>query len=279
MIKNYSDEQLILKLKNLVQKEKALTVYILHHLCEVERRKLELSRGHSSLYKFCLHELGYSEAEALLRIRAMRLLKSIPEAEQKIQSGVLSLTNAAEIQNQIRRENDRRKKTALPQLTAEDKIEVLRLTENSSTRDCQRSLAIVFPEIQIEPREQTRVTRDNKTLIQFTANQELMEKLEKIKGLLAHKNFAGSYEQLFLELANLALKKLDPSQRPAACSQHKKLRNLKPELLQQQPHRHENKNQNQNQNQLNLNDPMDSRNSNAGLPTAPKEEAFRRNSS
>lgn len=183
------------------------------------RRKLELSRGHASLYKFCIHELGYSEAESLIRIRAMRLVKSLPALEEKLQSGDLSLSNAAEIQNQFRRENERRKKLELEPLRHQEQQKVLYQVEGKSTRECQRTLANAFPEIQMQLQERTKVLADERTIIQFSANRSLVEKLEKLRGLLAHKNFGGSYEGLFEELAEMALTKLDPLQKAAATAE------------------------------------------------------------
>ncbi|MCM2278640.1 MAG: hypothetical protein NDJ89_11255 [Oligoflexia bacterium] len=40
-----------------------------------------------------------------------------------------------------------------------------------------------------------------------------MEKLEKLKGLMAHQNFEGRYDRLFELLANLALKKMEPKEK------------------------------------------------------------------
>lgn len=209
-IKSVANDELIRRLKDFVAQEKAATLAILHLLQEVERRKLELSRGHASLYKFCIHELGYSEAEALIRIRAMRLLKVVPEAEAAIQNGDLSLSNAAEVQSQIRRENERRKKFSLEALSPETQRSVLSQVQKSTSRECQRSLALVFPEIQAVAAEKVKVLRDERTLIQFSADAELMAKLDKLKGLVAHKNYSVSFEELFAVLADIALKKLDP---------------------------------------------------------------------
>jgi len=211
--KNWSNEKLVPSLKDFVKSEKAMTLQILHLLNEVEKRKLQLSSGHPSLYKFCIQELGYSEAEALVRIRAMRLLRSLPELETKIESGEISLSNAAELQNQIRREDDRRKCISVPPLASTLKRDLLVKLVNSSNRECQRTLAVAFPEIQPVAQERTKVLKDERTLIQFSANPKLMAKLDTLKGLLAHKNYSGSYEALFEELADLALKKLDPLRR------------------------------------------------------------------
>jgi len=214
MQENFQTHEIIVqKLKSLVAKEKEVTLSILHLLKQVENGKIDLARGHASLFKFCIQELGYSEAEALLRIRAMRLLKSMPEVEVQIQTGLLSISNVAEVQNQFRRENERRKKLSIKPLELTEKKDVLCKIEKLSVRECQRTLATTFPEIQTVVTEKTRVLRDDKTLIQFSASKDLFLKLEKLKGLLAHKYFDGTYETLFEELANIALKKLDPLQK------------------------------------------------------------------
>lgn len=248
-----NSDTLIQNLKACVTKEKEITLTILHGLKEVERRKLELSRGHASLYKFCLHELGYSEAEALSRIRAMRLLNTMPEIEEKIQSGTLSLSNAAEVQNQFRRENERRRKLSLMPLAAADKQKVISKIEKASTRDCQRTLAGVYPEIQTQVQEKTKVLADEKTMIQFSASKDLVTKLEKLKGLLAHKNYSGSYESLFEELAEIALRKLDPLQKDSAPRKTTKVGVEKVESFKRE-----------------RSSPKETTEINAGLPMAPK---------
>src|ERR1017187_8951545 len=63
-LKALNDETLVNDLKNLVQKEKALTYQILDYLREVETRRLFVARGFSSLFVFCTEYLGYSEPEA-----------------------------------------------------------------------------------------------------------------------------------------------------------------------------------------------------------------------
>jgi hypothetical protein len=82
----------------------------------------------------------------------------------------------------------------------------------ASARQCEVKLAAISPGSVI-PAEKERSVAEGKTLIQFIADDELMGKLEKLKGLLAHQNFEGRYDRLFEILADLALKKLDPGQR------------------------------------------------------------------
>ena len=79
---------------------------------------------------------------------------------------------------------------------------------------------------------QTRVLANDNTLIQFTADKTLIEKLEKLRGLLAHKNFDGNYAKLFEILADIALKKLNPGMRS---ERRPKPRMPKPHIEDQKP--------------------------------------------
>mgnify|MGYP001560140630 FL=1 len=77
-ISKLTDRELLTKVKTLSQKERELTLSILHHLREVERRKLYSALKYPSLYEYCRHELGYSSGSAHRRIDSMKLLKEIP---------------------------------------------------------------------------------------------------------------------------------------------------------------------------------------------------------
>ena len=100
----FNDNDLILKIKTLVHKERELTSEILHYFREVERRRLYAKRGYSSLFEFATKELKYSESQAQRRISAMRLLKELPVIEEKIKSGELSLTVISQAQSFFRQE-------------------------------------------------------------------------------------------------------------------------------------------------------------------------------
>src|SRR5512145_1584980 len=56
-----SDDDSLSRLSALVQQERRLTVAVLVHLAEVERRGLHLVRGCSSLFAYCVQRLGFSE--------------------------------------------------------------------------------------------------------------------------------------------------------------------------------------------------------------------------
>ena len=97
-LKRMSNDQLLLQTKNLVQKERQINLQVLQHLQEIEKRKLYLKRGFSSLFEYAVKELGYSESSAYRRIKAMKLCKELPETKTQISTGKLNLCTASKLQ-------------------------------------------------------------------------------------------------------------------------------------------------------------------------------------
>jgi hypothetical protein len=206
-------EKVVSELKAAVAEERSALIRVLHLLREVERDQHYLSMGYPSLFEFAVQELGYSTGSAHRRIQSMRLLKTMPEIEKKIEDGSLSLCVAAKTQSFFGHEDRKRLDEGEAKLSPESKKEIVQSMLGASARQCEVKLAAISPESAI-PAEKERAVAEGKTLIQFIADDELLGKLEKLKGLLGHKNFEGRYDRLFEILADLALKKLDPEQTP-----------------------------------------------------------------
>ena len=96
-IQSYSDENLLQETKTQVEKERAATLHLIECLAEVEARMLYAKLGFSSLWQFCIEYLKLSEGSAQRRIQAMRLSRKVPQAKQALESGKLSLSNAAKL--------------------------------------------------------------------------------------------------------------------------------------------------------------------------------------
>lgn len=97
-VKQLSHQQLLSQTKLLVQKERNIHIQILHHLEEIDSRKLYLELGFSSLFDYAVKELEYSEGAAYRRIKAMKLCRDLPDTENRLQSGKLSLSSASQLQ-------------------------------------------------------------------------------------------------------------------------------------------------------------------------------------
>src|ERR1700733_13043108 len=101
-ILHLSNYDLIANLKTTVSTEKELTTQVMTCLAEVQRRRLFFEYGYTSLFQFCMKELGYTEVESQLRINAMRVTLEIPEVQTKIADGTLSLTAVSQAQTFFR---------------------------------------------------------------------------------------------------------------------------------------------------------------------------------
>jgi 5-methylcytosine-specific restriction endonuclease McrA len=206
--KHIDDQELLSSLKSTVECEKAQTHKVLLYLREVEVRKLHLEKGYSSLFVFCTEYLNYSEPEAQIRIQAMRLLRSVPIVEEKIKSGVMSLSVAASVQSHFRKEDLRRKEEGLKTLTFNDKLKVVEKVQTLSVRESQKALAIEFPEV-VQNKDSIKPLTNDKSKMEFVANSSLAEKLKTLQNKLAHKNPNNSLGELIEILADMALEKLE----------------------------------------------------------------------
>ena len=121
---NMSHNSVVNQLKILIKEERKITSEILRHLRTVEAQKIFATLGYSSLFEFCTKELGYSEGAAQRRISAMRLVKSLPEAEEKIVSGAISLSVASQVQSFLRK-----KKSLSKPLNRQQEIDLLEKLE------------------------------------------------------------------------------------------------------------------------------------------------------
>lgn len=72
-LQNLSDASLIAVTDGIVREERELLTKILHHLREIERRRLFADLGFKSLYDLLIKKYSYSEDQAYRRISAMRL--------------------------------------------------------------------------------------------------------------------------------------------------------------------------------------------------------------
>jgi hypothetical protein len=196
-LSSLSDDTLDLEIKRLVKSEREILSRILHHLREVERRRLFSVYGLSSLFAYATERLGYSEDQAARRISAMRLLKEIPEIEEKIETGALTLTHLAKAQTLFRQE-----KKVLRSRTVGEKLTLLTQLENSSKREAEK---VLERESRLETSTKDLI-RQPITLDQFTPETQI--KLQRLLDLNAKSQF--DLHDLISALADLGLEKQDP---------------------------------------------------------------------
>ncbi len=204
-----SDRDLLKRMQLLVQRERSLVTEILHHLREVERRKLYSDLGYKSLFDYAVKELGYSEGQAGRRIQAMKLLRELPqeeakELEKKIEDGSLNLTNICQAQSFF---NEVKKASPNKPLQAKDKLDVLKELEHKSSRQGQATLMEKRKDAGLDvslPKEKTRALSQEHSELQLVLNRELLAELEEVRALLGQKAMGMSWAELIGEMAALS---------------------------------------------------------------------------
>ncbi len=125
-----SDHALLRDLRALVTKDRATTAELIRLIAEVERRKL-YRPAHTSMYRYCVHELRMSEPVAYKRVMAARVARRFPQVLEAIAEGRLHLSALMLLQ---------------PHLTAANASELLAAAEHQTKRFVRELIAQRFPQ-------------------------------------------------------------------------------------------------------------------------------------
>jgi hypothetical protein len=193
-----SDSELLTKTHDCARKERRVVSELLWHLREVESRRLFAARGFSSLFEYTVKELGYSEGAAYRRVNAMRALKDVPQFEQALSEGRLSLSTLSSVQNHCRVEK----------VSVKEKASLVEQVLGKSQRETDRLLATLAP--QSFKQEKTRPLDDELTELRIALSKDQMAVLEKARAKFSHR--AKSWAELLEILASDAVKGPKPRQ-------------------------------------------------------------------
>jgi 5-methylcytosine-specific restriction endonuclease McrA len=188
LVMKRNKKELIEETHKLVREERSITLKVLLNLKEIEENLYHLDE-HSSLFEMCVKEFKYSEGAAQRRITAMRLLREVPSLSLKLEEGSLNLTNLSLAASFFKSE----------ETPFDQKKEILLQIENTSTRQVEKIL-------------DSYSSSPKKKKIQLEVDEELLEKLSKLKALHSHKNL--SELELLHRLMDQELKKFEPKAKP-----------------------------------------------------------------
>ncbi len=130
-----TDEMLNASNVAVAKEEREVLSKALHHLCETERRRLYAKYKFESLHEYAIKQMGYSDDQARRRINAMRLLKELPQIQEKIETGALNLTHL----NQAGALFSQERKAQVTR-TSEEKLELLTKIERQPKRAVEKTL-------------------------------------------------------------------------------------------------------------------------------------------
>ncbi len=239
-----SDDRLLERIKELSGIEHHLEVVVIDHLREIQKRRLYLRRGFSSLFDYAVRELGYSDAAAWRRIKAMRLCAEVEGVRERLQNGLMTLNAAAQLQHAFDRQERRKERAArsapggvgcgaaaqsqdgsapprsaerkpapAPALDSEARRELVEQASGKSSREVMQLLAEVDPEL-APPGDRVRPLGGGRWELKAVIDDECRRGLERLKGLLSHVDPHLTLGQLMGRLVREGLDRHDPARPP-----------------------------------------------------------------
>jgi 5-methylcytosine-specific restriction endonuclease McrA len=221
---------------------------LLEHLHEIDRQKLYLERGFGSMFDYCTKHLRLAEPSAARRIRTARCVARFPQLYPLLESGDLNLTvvsmvskylkpgNVEEIIGRIRG----RSKREVEKMVAEcepraalppDRVRMVTILappasssaasrqltvtgDSEKTPKSKDATSVASEAAKVLPVEEKLVRFERRARVEFTAHEELMDRLERIRAIASHRLPANaSFEQLIDFMAGYFLEREDPAQR------------------------------------------------------------------
>ncbi|MDZ4676658.1 MAG: HNH endonuclease signature motif containing protein [Oligoflexia bacterium] len=205
-LRKLSSKDLVLEAKSSVKAETAKTLWILHVLREIERRRAFAEEAYPSLIEFCVGELKYSRGAAYRRINAMRLLKDHPELEDKLANGIFELSALASAQSYFYAEA----KESQP-LSHNAKCEILGVLETKSTIEAQIYLNQLSPRPLMKERIK-QITEDISEM-RLPMPKRVKDKIDRFKDLLSYKNNNLKTIDVIEEALDRAISQLEKQER------------------------------------------------------------------
>ena len=205
------DEELLARLSGLVARSNATEAELLAVLAEVDERRLYLPRR-TSLWDYCLHDLGFSENAAGNRIAVARESRRFPRMLEMLREGRLHLSGLrmlcghltaedgeallAAATGKTKREIEELLARRCPKPAVPDLIRKLPQAAAPAPSPAEATLPFASPpsaapRVAPPPRAVVAPLSAEAYRVQFTASPELRDKIRQAQELLRHQLPAG----------------------------------------------------------------------------------------
>jgi len=131
-----SSADLLARTRDLARKSQNVEADLLVHLAEIDARKLYAEWAFSSMFEFCVKDLGFSEGAAFSRIFVARAARSLPAMFDALRSGQVHLAGL---------------RILAPHLTGENHGQILARADGKSKREIEELVAALLPQAPVPP--------------------------------------------------------------------------------------------------------------------------------
>ncbi|MGZ3825709.1 MAG: HNH endonuclease [Bdellovibrio sp.] len=209
-VRTLDDKDLVEQLRQLFNREKKISDAILLGLKEIKQRSLFAAMGFSSLFEMLVKHYHLSETASYQRVNALKLIESVPDAQEALFSGEVSLSNAALVQSFIHRSEKEAKST----MSIEEKMTIIESIKGKTHREAQVTLAEVNP-IAALPANKEKPLSKSHTQLQIVVDEETLALLKEIQALLSHTIPDGDYNAV---LNYMGKQVIEPLRKKKGCS-------------------------------------------------------------
>src|SRR5207245_1341237 len=181
----------------LLRRSHGLDAALLVHLGEIEQRKLYLDWSFSSMFAYCVGELGFSEDVACNRISLARAARRMPIILEVLRSGKVHLAGL---------------RLLAPHLTAQNQEKVLAEATGKSTRQIEALVARVAPQPPVpsvvRKLPDRRTSAPESATLSFSASRACHEKFRQAQDLLRHRIPNGDVAAIFEKALDLLIEQV-----------------------------------------------------------------------
>ena len=219
-----SDDELLVRLSNVLKQSRRVESVLVAHIAEVDARRLYAREASSSMFQYCADVLHLSEAEAYLRIAAARASRRHPALLTMLDDGRLHLSGIAVLAPHL---TDTNCEELLARATHKTKRELLVLVAEIAPKPDVSPSIRKLPKPRQKPASEHRTSGVESTpsgksptlepapapapetadkppvveplaparyKVQFTANAELHDKLQRLEALMPGADLASIIE-------------------------------------------------------------------------------------
>ena len=205
-LKSISDDKLIEDLKSLALQERKIQKQIILHIVEIDRRKLFLTKGFSSLFEYLTDFVGFSRGTAQRGIDAARLSYDVPEVIDHIEEGTIKLSQVSLLQQSFR-EVHAKTKLRVSALIKKDLVSEL------IDKSVIESEVVVRQRLDIELKQapKMRHQKDESVRLEITLSKSQWQKLEKMRELLSNSVPSGTWDKVLEYVSDIVIQQKDKS--------------------------------------------------------------------
>ncbi|MGZ3770589.1 MAG: HNH endonuclease [Bdellovibrio sp.] len=202
-VQTLGDKDLVEQVRQLFNREKKIGDAILLGLKEIKQRRIFAAMGFSSLFEMLIKHYHLSETASYQRVNALKLIESVPEAQDALFNGEVSLSNAALVQSFIQRSE---KEAHLP-MSNKEKMTIIESIKGKTHREAQVTLAEINPVAALPANKEKPISKGH-TQLQIVVDEETMALLKEVQALLSHTIPDGDYNAILKYMGKQVLESL-----------------------------------------------------------------------